>query len=163
MGATKATGPGGVGLVEQLLRQRPEWFGSVVDRVDHYEVQVLYTQIDRDEENRPHFTSHWYGVDPETYFYPASTVKLAGAALALEKLNHLSIAGLDLHTTMRIDSAAAGQTEALEDPSSATGLPSVGHYIRKLFTVSDNDAYNRLYEFLGQEHLNERLRELGYG
>lgn len=150
------------GLLEDLLRQRPEWFASVMDQVEHYEVQVLYTQIDRDAQNRPRFTSHWYGVDPETYFYPASTVKLAGAALALEKLNQLAVPGVDLHTAVRIDSAGEGQTEALEDASSRTGLPSIGHYIRKLFAVSDNDAYNRLYEFLGQEHLNERLRELGY-
>lgn len=157
------TAPGATGLVEELLRQRPEWFGPVLERVEHYEVQVLYTQIDRDEENQPHFTSHRFGVDPSTYFYPASAVKLAGAALALEKLNRLGVAGVDRHTPMRIDSAAAGQTEALEDSSSPTGLPSVGHYIRKLFAVSDNDAYNRLYEFVGQERLNERLRELGYG
>lgn len=28
--------------------------------------------------------------------------------------------------------------------------------------VSDNDAYNRLYEFLGQEYINEQLHKKGY-
>ena len=28
--------------------------------------------------------------------------------------------------------------------------------------VSDNDAYTRLYEFLGQQHINERLWQMGY-
>jgi len=38
-------------------------------------------------------------------------------------------------------------------------LPSIAQYIKKIFLVSDNDAFNRLYEFLGQHYLNERLWE----
>jgi hypothetical protein len=29
--------------------------------------------------------------------------------------------------------------------------------------VSDNDAYNRLYEFLGQDYINEQMQKKGYG
>ena len=38
----------------------------------------------------------------------------------------------------------------------------MGHYIKKLFVVSDNDAYNRLYEFCGQAYLNEQLNDKGF-
>ena len=38
----------------------------------------------------------------------------------------------------------------------------MGHYIKKLLVLSDNDAYNRTYEFLGQESLNDKLRSKGY-
>lgn len=151
------------GLVEELLRSRPEWFGEIVEKVERYEVQVLYTQIDRDMENRPRFTRHAYRVDAEEYFYPASAVKLAGALLALEKLNRLGIGGLDRNTPLRIGSAYVGQTAVRKDESAANGLPSIGQYVKKVFLVSDNDAYNRLYEFLGQRHLNEALWEKGYG
>jgi hypothetical protein len=48
------------------------------------------------------------------------------------------------------------------DTSSADGLPSIAQYIRKIFLVSDNDAYNRLYEFTGQQRLNEGLWQRGY-
>ena len=96
------------------------------------------------------------------YFYPASTIKLAGALLALEKLNQLGLAGVDLHTPVRIDSAYSRQTAVREDPTAPDGLPTIAHYIRKLFAVSDNDAYNRLYEFVGQQRLNEGLWEKGY-
>ena len=34
--------------------------------------------------------------------------------------------------------------------------------IRDRFIVSDNSANNRLYEFLGRDHINQRLWELGY-
>ena len=38
-------------LVDDLLRSRPDWFGPVLENVDYHEVQILYTQIDRDAEN----------------------------------------------------------------------------------------------------------------
>ena len=50
----------------------------------------------------------------------------------------------------------------VRDLSSESGYPSLAHYIRTLFIVSDNSANNRLYEFLGRDHINKRLWELGY-
>ena len=152
---------GGEPLLESLLRSNPICAPVLVAAAKH-EVQILYTQIDRDADNRPHFTRHEYRVDPQDYFYPASAIKLAGALLALEKLNQLGIAGVDRHTPVRIDSAYSGQTAVHTDSTAPDGLPTIAHYIRKLFAVSDNDAYNRLYEFVGQQRMNEGLWEKGY-
>lgn len=63
---------------------------------------------------------------------------------------------------MLTDSSYFRQKAVLQDSSSSDKLPSVAQYIRKVFLVSDNDAYNRLYEFLGQQKINERLKEMGY-
>lgn len=128
---------------------------------DKHRLQIIYTQIDRDVDNRPSFTSYGYRSDSGEYFYPASTVKLPTALLALEKLKRLDIKGLDRNATMLTGAVRDSQTPVLRDPSSPTGLPSIGHYIRKILLVSDNDAFNRLYEFLGQEALNEALRAKG--
>ncbi len=153
----------GSNFIYQLLaEQDDEVVNEVIDHPSRYELQVLYTQINRDSANRPSFTSHYYGIDTNTYFYPASTVKMPVAFLALEKLNELAINGLDKYTALRIDSAYDGQTRMEVDSTAETGLPSVAQYVRKIFLVSDNDAYNRLYEFLGQEYLNEKLAEKGY-
>lgn len=150
------------GSMEQLLHSQPERFATVTANPDKYRVQIIYTQIDRDAANRPSFTSYTYGVEPARYFYPASTVKLPTALLALEKVNDLAIPGLTRDTTMLTGVASDWQTPALADPSSPTGLPSIGHYVRKILLVSDNDAFNRLYEFIGQQALNESLHEKGY-
>ena len=83
-------------------------------------------------------------------------------ALALEKLRRLDQPGLDRDTTMLTGSAASYQTEAITDATASTGQPSIGQYARKILLVSDNDAFNRLYEFLGQQDLNESLRKKGY-
>ncbi len=131
---------------------------------DHkrFRYQLIYTRIDRDRNNKPSFTDQLLGVDTGLYFNPASTVKMPLAFLALEKLNRLNIKGLDKYTPMLTDSAYSGQTAVWNDSSAADGMPSIAHYIRKIFMVSDNDAYNRLYEFLGQEYINTRLHEMGY-
>jgi len=149
-------------LVEQLLRSRPDLFGEILKNVESYEVQILYTQIDRDQNNQPSFRSHAYRVNSKEYFYPASTVKFPAAVLALEKLNRLGIQNLNKFTSLRIDSAAGGQTSVTHDSSAENNLPSIAHYVKKIFLVSDNDAYNRLYEFLGQRELNEALWKKGF-
>ncbi|MEM7276550.1 MAG: serine hydrolase [Pseudomonadota bacterium] len=141
---------------------QPHRFAAITREPEKYRVQIIYTQIDRDANNYPKFTSHSYHVNDKQYFYPASTVKLPTALLALEKINELAIPGLNRDTTMLTGADSAMQTPALSDPSSPTGLPSVAHYIRKILLVSDNDAFNRLYEFLGQQALNESMHEKGY-
>lgn len=150
-------------VLERIVKQQRDQFGSWAQDPTRYDLQILYTQIDRDRDNRPSFTTYRYGVDANRYFYPASTVKMPAAFLALEKLNSLSIVGLNASTPMRIGAARPPQTPVITDPTAAALLPSVGHYVRKIFLTSDNDAFNRLYEFLGQRYLNERLHELGYG
>jgi len=134
---------------------------EVLAHQDEYRVQVIYTKIERDKRNRPHFTS--YKLSPvDHYFYPASTVKLPTALLALEKLNRLKVKGLDKYSSMITDSGFTHQTKVSQDPSAENKKPSIAHYIKKIFIVSDNDAYNRLYEFDGQQFLNERLWDLGF-
>jgi hypothetical protein len=148
-------------LVQNILSQHPELFGSIVKNDDR-RVQIIYTQIDRTKNNQPKFTDYYYQLDPSNYFYPASTVKLPVAALALQKLSELHKKGLDENSTMITEQSSEGQTAVYNDPTTRDGRPTVAHYIKKIFLVSDNDAFNRLYEFLGQEYINNSLHEMGY-
>lgn len=149
-------------FLETLLKTQAARLGPVFSDPERYRLQIIYTQIDRDAQNRPHCTDFTYRLDKNVYFYPASTVKLAGAALALEKLNDLSLRGLDRHTPMLTESLPGATPAAFTDASSPSGLPSIGNYIKKILLVSDNDAFNRLYEFIGQQSFNESLWAKGY-
>jgi hypothetical protein len=149
-------------FLDTLLQSHASRLGPVFSQPQTFGLQIIYTRIDRDAANRPHFTDYYYRVDTGQYFYPASTVKLAAAALALEKLNDLRIAGLDRNTPMYTDSLEGITAAVLTDSTAADNQPSVGQYIKKILLVSDNDAFNRLYEFIGQETFNKRLRENGY-
>lgn len=149
-------------ILEELLRQNQDAFETLLKNQDKYQIQIIYTQINRDENNQPHFTSYTYGVDDKRYFYPASTVKMPTAFVALEKLNNLNIIGLDKKTPLRIGAGTSPQTPVYVDTSAQNHLPSVEHYIKKIFLVSDNDANNRLYEFCGQAYLNQTLHDKGF-
>jgi Beta-lactamase enzyme family len=148
-------------FLKTLIESHPELFSHILNHPTHNEVQILYTQIDRDENNVPHFKSYSYRLNANHYFYPASTVKLPTAIFALEKLNGLNIKGFTIKSTMMTDSAFSGQTKVTKDSSSKSGLPSIENYIKKVLLVSDNDAYNRLYEFVGREEINQKLKKYG--
>ena len=105
------------GSLEDFLQSRPNRFGSAMLDPAKHRVQIIYTQIDRDADNRPTFTSFRYRVDAGEYFYPASTVKLPTALLALEKLNRLGIEDLTRDTTMLTGVADKSQSPVIDDPS----------------------------------------------
>ena len=149
-------------FMEKLLGRNPAYFKNILQNRDSLEVQVIYTQIDRGANNFPTFRDYYFNVDPTRYFYPASTVKLPVALLALQRLQELKAPGLDWTTTMLTDTAYDGQTMVLNDPSSVDGRPSIGQYIKRIFLTSDNDAFNRLYEWLGPAYINARLHQMGY-
>jgi beta-lactamase class A len=148
-------------LLADLLKQHPDYFQSVLSDPDS-KIQIIYTQINRSKNGKPKFTDHYFNVNDQAYFYPASTVKLPVAILALQKLNKLKIAGLDKNSLMTTEADHSGQTEVYNDPSAPDGRPTIEHYIKKILLVSDNDAFNRLYEFLGQEYINNTLHKMGY-
>jgi len=135
---------------------------KVLRQPDTFRVQIIYTQIDRDKKNKPSFKNFYFNVDSLFYFNPASTVKLPLACLALEKLNKMHVPGVNKYTSMQFDSAYAHQEKQYADSTSENGLPSIAQFIRKAFLVSDNDAYNRLYQFVGQQTINENLHGKGY-
>ena len=112
-------------LFEEDLEDYPTLQKVLADTAK-YQVQILYTQIDRNEHGNPLFTNYSFNVDDSRYFYPASTVKLPVALLALEWLEEQQVPGLTLETTMLTDSVRPSQLPAWSDSTSQTGLPSIG-------------------------------------
>ncbi|AHJ96051.1 serine hydrolase [Hymenobacter swuensis] len=149
-------------LLDSLLHSDARLL-RVVNRAENYELQIIYTQINRDAQLRPTFVQHSFRLNARQYFNPASLVKLPTAVLALEKLNNLNRPGLTRRSPMQIGVAFRCQTPASYNPSpDSDRVNTVGNYIKRMLLVSDNQAYNRLYEFLGQGPLNARLAELGF-
>ncbi len=147
-------------LIEEIMKSNPEKFDKYLKNAEKYKIQVHYTQIDRDSLNQPQLTT--YRFRPDEYFFMASLVKLPLSALCLEKINQLDIEGLERDTRMHIKRGYACQSAVSRDYSSPSGYPTIENYIKKALIVSNNDASNRMYEFLGQQHINERLWKMGY-
>ncbi len=145
-----------------ILQEYPQYFDSILKNRKEWNVQFIYTEINRDQDNIPSFTDYYFNVDSTKYFYPASTVKLPTALLTLQRLNELKQTGITKTTTMITEAAYSGQAPTYNDPQTSDGRPTVESYIKRIFLVSDNEAFNRLYEFLGQQYLNEQLHKRGY-
>ncbi len=132
---------------------------SVTANSKKYSIQIIYTQIKRDSDGKPNFKTYTYLVDSSNYFYCASLVKLPTAILALEKMNELH---LDKNLIMFTDSANSCQHTVKKDTTSVNRYPSIAQYIKRMFLISDNFAYGRVYEFLGVDYIHNRLSNLGY-
>jgi beta-lactamase class A len=148
--------------LEGLLASHPGYFDTLLQQRKELKLQVIYTQIDRQSDNSPLFKTYYFNVDSGDYLYPASTVKMPVALLALQHLHEMAIPGLDKYSSLITEAAYSKQTPVYNDPAAADGRPSVAQYVKKIFLVSDNDAFNRLYEFLGQQYINDQLHKMGY-
>lgn len=131
---SKKTGP----PLQSVLASDHPALRKVLDHADQYEVQILFTQVIR-EGDSIRLKEESFRLDPEQYFYPASTVKLPTAVLALEKLSRTDSLNLQSRYFIEGDTIESSFEED----------------IRAIFAVSDNEAHNRLIEFLGFDSINQ--------
>jgi len=115
---------------------------AIMQNPDNHQVQIIYTRIERTGSDTVTFHDYSYNLDENNYFYPASTVKLPAAVLTLEYLQTVEDVTTETKYTILRDSL----THTIADD------------IRQIFAVSDNEAYNRLYELLGRDYMNRKLR-----
>ena len=117
---------------------------KVMENADQHEIQIRLSRIHR-EGDSIRFEDFDYQVDDSNYFYPASTAKFAVAVAAMERLNEWKEA--DLNTSYYVEGDSL--------------IATFGEDVKAIFAVSDNQANNRLFELLGQDQLNRRLRNRG--
>ncbi|MBN2729514.1 MAG: serine hydrolase [Bacteroidales bacterium] len=146
-----------------LFKQYCDSFPEIYMMPEWYDLQIIYVQVNRDSSGFPHLSYHQMGVDNKQYFYPASLVKLPTLLLTLEKLNELNPKyKIDKYSRIKIGKDHSCQTEFKEDTTGLEGYPTIANFIRRILLVSDNQAYSRLFEFMGQEDLNRRMWAKGY-
>ena len=149
-------------FIENVLKNTNPKIQHLTKNAAAHEIQILLTEIKRDTLGQPRFIETAYQVDEEQYFYPASTAKLPIAALALQKIKELNANGISItaHTSFQINTPH-GESLVLQDSTELEGKLTLAHLIKKIFLVSDNDAYNYLFDFLGRDYINAALKEKG--
>ncbi len=159
--ATAQQQPPGPNFLAQLLQaDTSRVMKKVLAARENYRMQIIYTRIDRDSLNHPHFTSYSMDAD-QYYYYCASMIKLPAVILSLEKLNNLYP---EYHVT-KFDSLVFKEywsenlNAAIMMDTSAN--PCIAQYAKEIFLVSNNAAFNPLYDFLGQQYFADRAHELG--
>ena len=63
-------------LLEKIFNSMGNDFPEIVSDPEKYRIQILYSKIDRDINQKPKFTTFTFRTDSNKYFYPASTCLL---------------------------------------------------------------------------------------
>lgn len=152
-------------LLEKIMYLQYDKLKVFLENPNH-NIQIIYTQINRNEKNIPRIQTYKYKVDSRNYFYPASTVKLPIVVLSLEKVNKINEKKeeivLDRNTRMSTLAGKFCKEASLATNPKDSNPPSIAKYAEQILLVSDNTAFSRLYEFLGQKYIHEALYQKGY-
>ena len=147
-----------------VLQSASSKFERVLASPESFRAQVLISEVVTNRHGQAELKRHGYRVDAEC-FYPASTVKLCAAVAALQTIEQLQLPSLatDLaDAPMEIAPLFPGDAPQLSEASNLEGgRITVAHEVRKIALVSDNQAFNRLYDLVGHEQLNRAMHELG--
>lgn len=119
---------------------------KVLENTKAHEIQILFSTVATNDEGDIEFEDYSFQADTLQYFYPASTVKFPTAVLTLEKLN-----ALERSHTSNYQIKGGAKTY------------NFANAIASIFAVSDNEANNRLFEFLGSDFINASLKNKGIG
>lgn len=128
-----------------LKNSESELISCVYNNQEKFEVQIILTELKKSGES---FTLHKkkFNSDKNNYFYPASSIKLPIALLSIEKINESSDLNINSEFSIQGDSIITTFKKEITD----------------LFIISSNESYNRLFEFLGQDYINEKLKQKGF-
>ncbi len=148
--------------LDSLLHAGMPTHEKVLNNPKKYRLQIVYTQITRNKKNDPSFKNFYWNIDSSKFFYPASIVKLPVSIMALEKIKQLKKYNIDKSTIMVTDSVFTCGKKVLKDTTAENRFPSIEHYIKKMFLVSDNYAFARAYEFLDADYIHKTLEDWGY-
>jgi len=150
------------GVLQRVIKSNDPAIQAIMKEAPKHEVQILLTQIQRDTTGGLLFEEEQYQLDEQQYFYPASTAKLPVAILALQKIKELRSSGIPITaTTPFVIGTKEGKVVVATDSTHQEGKVTINHLIKKIFLVSDNDAYNYLFDFLGRDYINSELTKRG--
>ena len=149
-------------LLHAILQESKEpIIKKVLSDLNSHEVQILFTRILRDSLRVPKFESHKFQVNSRQYFYPASTVKLPLAILALQKIRKLQSQGIPITADTPFLVLFSENLIVKTDSTHPKNKLTIAHLIKKIFLVSDNAAYNYLFDFIGRDDANNAIHNIG--
>jgi hypothetical protein len=127
-------------LLEVVMASNTPAIKAVTAKLRQHEVQIKFTEVNRTDAGSGNFNDQEFRADDTAYFYHARTVKFPIALLALEKLTE------DSRISRKVPFTVQGELES----------SSFEREIIERFLVSDNQAYNRLFEHLGKDGIHHR-------
>ena len=136
-----------------------DFLRSIIKDKDNYEIQILYTEVSKNSIGQSEFSDFQFQLNDEKYFYPASTIKLPIAVMALSKINELRAEGSTLSPKSKIKLSLINNNQEIILKDSITSFQNL---IADVFLVSDNSASNVLIDFIGYNYFNSSMSNSGF-
>ena len=136
-----------------------EFVRKIIKYKDNYEIQILYTEVSKNNLDQTEFKDFQFQLNDEKYFYPASTIKLPIAIMTLSKINELRAEGSNISLKSKLKLSLINNKKEIIVQDS---ISSFQNLIADVFLVSDNSASNVLIDFLGYNYFNSSMINAGY-
>ena len=136
-----------------------EFVRKIIKDKDNYEIQILYTEVSKNNLGQTEFKDFQFQLNDEQYFYPASTIKLPIVIMTLSKINELRAEGSNISLKSKLKLSLINNKKEIIVQDS---ISSFQNLIADVFLVSDNSASNVLIDFLGYNYFNSSMINAGY-
>ena len=123
--------------LEKILDSNDSQIRQIIDNLDKHNLQIIYSEIIRNGDDKVSFKDYFFNVDDDLYYYPASTVKLHVSALTLQKLTELNDSGININLDSEI--------EIISDNNTLLNQITFRELIKKIFIIIIIKRYERLY------------------
>lgn len=149
--------------LQQALQSEPA-LKRVLDDAEEYRLQIVLGLLENNAEGRPELRQYVFRAGAE-YFYPASSVKMFAAIAAAQEIERLRAStGQEFSLDTPLVYHPLFADDVLEESDADNmdgGTITVRQQIREIFYVSDNQAFNYLYELAGQDGIMRTLEAAG--
>ena len=124
-------------------------------------IQIVVGNVVKSKNVTPTIQYADYRLSPSEYFYPASCVKLPLVILAIEWMNEHRDSGINVTTEFEL---IANETchSFKSNSSNKQDVLTIENCIKKILLVSDNRSYNALFDLLGRDYINAKLKQKGF-
>ncbi len=151
-------------ILQNVLDSLENKYPKVIENPEKYRFKIVFTEIKRTKE-KVSLETVGFRMEEKEYLYPASVVKLPTILIALEEYNkiHKIRSRVTYETLIKFNKEKGCMPTAFSvKVGNKLEYYSLDLFTKQMLGISDNDAYNRMYDFVGQQQLNRRLKELNF-
>jgi hypothetical protein len=139
-----------------ILLNKDPLLDQVLKNPSKYYFQLIYTKV---EKHADKINYHTYSINQgNQYYYPASLIKFPLAFVALEKLTALKDSGVHIDDSISVNTCSCDF--ATNNYVAKHKHPTMLQFLREMMVMSNNDAYNLYFDFVGRDLLNSRMHAM---
>lgn len=141
-----------------IIKGREPIIDQVLANPEKYHLQIHFTAVN--EQERAIVLNEYSLYKDKYYYHPASLIKFPLALASLEMFTKFQEQfGISLQS--KIESKTCSCDFGTDNYVNHKSKPTLDILYREMLIMSNNDAYNFFYDFVGPTYFNKRMTELG--